>query len=79
MCPWMRRQLPGPGAFSRHSRAQIEKRMIIDCHGHFTTAPKALHAWRAAQLANVDDPSNQPRKGDLAIRSEEHTSELQSH
>lgn len=24
--------------------------MIIDCHGHFTTAPKALQAWRARQL-----------------------------
>src|SRR5262249_15495952 len=24
--------------------------MIIDCHGHFTTAPKALHAWRRNQL-----------------------------
>ncbi|HUO23889.1 MAG TPA: amidohydrolase family protein [Caulobacteraceae bacterium] len=24
--------------------------MIIDCHGHFTTAPKALHDWRRNQL-----------------------------
>jgi 4-oxalmesaconate hydratase len=24
--------------------------MIIDCHGHFTTAPKALHEWRRNQL-----------------------------
>lgn len=24
--------------------------MIIDCHGHFTTAPKALHEWRRRQL-----------------------------
>ncbi len=26
--------------------------MIIDCHGHFTTAPKALHEWRKQQLAS---------------------------
>ncbi|NKF24148.1 amidohydrolase family protein [Solimonas marina] len=26
--------------------------MIIDCHGHFTTAPKALREWRERQLAN---------------------------
>jgi 4-oxalmesaconate hydratase len=26
--------------------------MIIDCHGHFTTAPKALHEWRRNQLAS---------------------------
>ncbi|WP_433136870.1 amidohydrolase family protein [Actinomadura nitritigenes] len=25
--------------------------MIIDCHGHFTTAPKALGAWRERQIA----------------------------
>jgi 4-oxalmesaconate hydratase len=25
--------------------------VIIDCHGHFTTAPKQLHDFRAAQLA----------------------------
>ncbi|MCK9507370.1 MAG: amidohydrolase [Pigmentiphaga sp.] len=24
--------------------------MIIDCHGHFTTVPPALHAWRKQQL-----------------------------
>jgi 4-oxalmesaconate hydratase len=24
--------------------------MIIDCHGHFTTVPPALHAWRKEQL-----------------------------
>jgi len=24
--------------------------VIIDCHGHFTTVPKKLHAWRQAQL-----------------------------
>jgi 4-oxalmesaconate hydratase len=26
--------------------------MIIDCHGHFTTAPKALREWRERQLAS---------------------------
>src|SRR6478752_3692270 len=25
--------------------------MIIDCHGHYTTEPPALHAFRKAQLA----------------------------
>lgn len=24
--------------------------MIIDCHGHYTTAPKSLHEWRKRQL-----------------------------
>lgn len=30
--------------------------MIIDCHGHFTTAPPALDRFRAAQLARLGGP-----------------------
>jgi 4-oxalmesaconate hydratase len=30
--------------------------MIIDVHGHFTTAPKELAAWRADQVANIGRP-----------------------
>jgi 4-oxalmesaconate hydratase len=32
--------------------------MIIDCHGHYTTAPPELEAWRKGQLANPDDASS---------------------
>ena len=31
--------------------------MIIDCHGHYTTAPKGHDAFRAAQLKHFEDPS----------------------
>jgi 4-oxalmesaconate hydratase len=31
--------------------------MIIDCHGHYTTAPKQLLDYRETQIANFDDPS----------------------
>ena len=31
--------------------------MIIDCHGHYTTAPKALEAWRNRQIAGIKDPA----------------------
>jgi 4-oxalmesaconate hydratase len=31
--------------------------MIIDCHGHYTTAPPAHKAFRDAQLARLADPS----------------------
>lgn len=34
--------------------------MIIDCHGHFTTAPRSLHAWRKQQLDALGDPANAP-------------------
>ena len=31
--------------------------MIIDCHGHYTTSPKALDEWRDRQLAAIADPN----------------------
>ncbi len=31
--------------------------MIIDCHGHYTTAPAKLQDYRDAQIAHFDDPS----------------------
>ena len=31
--------------------------LIIDCHGHYTTAPPQLQAFRDAQLARLDDPA----------------------
>src|SRR5690606_27548756 len=31
--------------------------MIIDCHGHYTTAPDAHQEFRKAQLAHFDNPS----------------------
>ena len=31
--------------------------MVIDCHGHYTTAPAAHKAFREAQLARLADPS----------------------
>lgn len=34
--------------------------MIIDCHGHYTTAPAQLQAYRDAQIANFEDPSKPP-------------------
>ena len=37
-------------------------RMIIDIHGHYTTAPKALENWRNAQIAGIADPVQMPRR-----------------
>jgi 4-oxalmesaconate hydratase len=31
--------------------------MVIDCHGHYTTAPAALRTFREAQLARLADPT----------------------
>jgi len=45
--------------------------MIIDCHGHYTTAPKALRAWRDAQIENLNTPELGPKVSDLKISDDE--------
>jgi 4-oxalmesaconate hydratase len=45
--------------------------MIIDCHGHYTTAPKALEEWRNKQIANLNSPSLGPKVTDLKISDDE--------
>ena len=45
--------------------------MIIDCHGHYTTAPKSLQAYRDAQVAGLKDPSWRPTKAALGITDDE--------
>lgn len=45
--------------------------MIIDCHGHYTTAPKALEDWRNRQIAGLKDPSQTPRASELEISDDE--------
>ncbi len=47
--------------------------MIIDCHGHYTTAPQSLWDYRDKQVSVFDDPNAmaelmQPRIGDDQIR-----------
>jgi 4-oxalmesaconate hydratase len=45
--------------------------MIIDCHGHYTTAPKALEAWRNRQIAGIKDRSAAPKASELKISDDE--------
>ena len=45
--------------------------MIIDCHGHYTTAPKALEEWRNQQIANLNTPSLGPKVSELKISDDE--------
>ena len=48
-----------------------ESTMIIDCHGHYTTAPPALEAWRKRQIAAIGDPARSPSRAALAITDDE--------
>lgn len=45
--------------------------LIIDCHGHYTTAPAALEAWRKKQIATINEPSAAPKASDLKISDDE--------
>jgi 4-oxalmesaconate hydratase len=45
--------------------------MIIDCHGHYTTAPAELQAFRDAQIAAIKDPSKTPDIAKLNISDEQ--------
>jgi 4-oxalmesaconate hydratase len=54
--------------------------MIVDCHGHYTTAPAAHTAWREAQLAAFEAdqaPPPYPAISDDEIRETVETSQLQ--
>jgi 4-oxalmesaconate hydratase len=44
--------------------------MIIDIHGHYTTEPAAMHAFRDKQLAGLADPARRPSSTDLGIADE---------
>jgi 4-oxalmesaconate hydratase len=45
--------------------------MIIDCHGHYTTAPKQLTAFRDRQIAGLKDKALRPKSIDLGITDDE--------
>ncbi len=45
--------------------------MIIDCHGHYTTTPAELEAWRTLQVAALEDPAKAPTKASLKISDDQ--------
>jgi 4-oxalmesaconate hydratase len=45
--------------------------MIIDAHGHYTTAPKAFEAWRLRQIEGVKNPALMPRVSELHLQDDE--------
>ncbi|MEK7875516.1 MAG: amidohydrolase, partial [Pseudomonadota bacterium] len=45
--------------------------MIIDCHGHYTTAPKELEEYRKRQIAGLKDSTQVAAKGSLKISDDQ--------
>ena len=82
------RARPPPATCSRACATPRDRetpRMIIDCHGHYTTAPAAHTAWREAQRAAFDagraaaalpddlrrrDPRDASRRSQLRLMAE---------
>src|SRR6266581_4526903 len=54
-----------------------ERIMVIDCHGHYTTAPRQLEAFRQNQIAGWKDASRAPASARLDISDEEIRESLQ--
>ena len=45
--------------------------MIIDCHGHYTTAPSEMEAWRKLQVQAIGNPAQAPSKTSLRISDDQ--------
>ena len=45
--------------------------MVIDCHGHYTTAPKQLQSFRDEQIAALKDPAAAPPKALASISDDQ--------
>jgi 4-oxalmesaconate hydratase len=52
--------------------------LVIDVHGHYTTAPKALEAWRNRQIAALQDPAQAPSPSELRISDDEIRESIES-
>ncbi|MEP7245270.1 MAG: amidohydrolase family protein [Gammaproteobacteria bacterium] len=45
--------------------------MIIDCHGHYTTAPADLQKYRDGQIAGLKEAASVPAKANLSISDDQ--------
>jgi 4-oxalmesaconate hydratase len=45
--------------------------MIIDCHGHYTTAPKQLEEYRQRQIEGLKEPAPKREKAQLRITDQQ--------
>jgi 4-oxalmesaconate hydratase len=45
--------------------------MIIDCHGHYTTSPAEMEAWRKLQVQAFENSAQAPGKGSLIVSDDQ--------
>jgi 4-oxalmesaconate hydratase len=58
-------------AFGAAAQQGEPKQLVIDCHGHYTTEPPELRAFRNAQIAALKDPSQKPSASSLKITDDQ--------
>ena len=46
-------------------------RLVIDCHGHYTSEPAAMLDWRKQQIAALNDPAHSPSPASLKVSDDE--------
>src|SRR5260370_23461039 len=52
--------------------------MIIDCHGHYTTAPGALQKFRDAQIAGLKEGVDLPLDAQVPISDDQISESLEN-
>jgi 4-oxalmesaconate hydratase len=64
--------VPVRSAFAQQQAPPMNQRItVIDCHGHYTTAPRALQGYRDAQIAALKDPAVKPDKTGLRFSDDQ--------
>jgi 4-oxalmesaconate hydratase len=63
--------LAGGSPFAALAQPAARKTLVIDCHGHYTTEPKELLAFRQAEIAALKDPSQKPSIASLKISDDQ--------
>src|SRR5438477_158139 len=67
----MRRGVRYDLAVALHAAVTSAHSMIIDCHGHYTTAPAELQKYRDAQVAGLEDSALTPPGTQLSISDDQ--------
>jgi 4-oxalmesaconate hydratase len=58
-------------AIEGKSRGASAARMIVDCHGHYTTEPQEMLDWRKRQIAAINDPAQRPSVDSLKVSDDQ--------
>jgi 4-oxalmesaconate hydratase len=61
----------GSQAVAQPADRALYRGLVIDCHGHYTTEPPAMLAWRKRQIDAINDPAQSPSPSALSVSDDE--------